>query len=375
MTTQPIKYNIVTDDGEPSSVTVFLAGGGQLVATAEHRNFNAIVDRLTTGSESERSIRHLFDVTEAVKTKMAVVSERVTIANGIVYFDHDALAGPLCDAILRFYDADQAGDSPSWKPLVAFLEKVMQNPNEHSRTQLFRWLAKHHYAICEDGDFIAYKGVSPDGKSVHPGGAFVNGVWAAGRVPNVPGTVIEMARSNVTFDPRQGCSTGLHVGNYDYAKGFASLLLRCKVNPRDVVSVPTDSGDAKVRTCRYYVLDIVTQEDRSLLYAGAYKTLKVKPEPEPEAEPQAEPKPASKPKAAAKPKKGSKSEPKPEPEWPAHYEDFKKADFARLEFSEMQWLAREWEVKVPAPRSREQYVDALNKQAQARRRAFKKANG
>ena len=60
--------------------------------------------------------------------------------------------------------------------------------------------------------------------------------------------IIEIARSYVNHDPSQGCSTGLHVGTYAYAKGYArSALLEVHVNPRDVVSVPTDCDAQKVR--------------------------------------------------------------------------------------------------------------------------------
>ena len=65
-----------------------------------------------------------------------------------------------------------------------------------------------------------------------------------------------MARSEVQHDPSVGCHKGLHVGTWDYASSFGrGVVLEVEVDPRDVVSVPTDCGDAKLRCCRYRVRD------------------------------------------------------------------------------------------------------------------------
>jgi hypothetical protein len=63
-----------------------------------------------------------------------------------------------------------------------------------------------------------------------------------------------MPRSLVDPDRDTACSVGLHVGNFSYASGFAQKLLTVAVNPRDVVAVPSDSGDQKIRTHRFTVL-------------------------------------------------------------------------------------------------------------------------
>ena len=63
-----------------------------------------------------------------------------------------------------------------------------------------------------------------------------------------------MPRSEVEWDPSVGCHQGLHVGSWDYAAGFArGAVLTVYVNPRDVVSVPTDCDAAKMRCCRYTI--------------------------------------------------------------------------------------------------------------------------
>jgi hypothetical protein len=63
-----------------------------------------------------------------------------------------------------------------------------------------------------------------------------------------------MARDLVDDNPNNTCSAGLHVACFDYAKGFGSRLVEVKVNPRDVVCVPTDYNGTKMRTCRFEVV-------------------------------------------------------------------------------------------------------------------------
>jgi hypothetical protein len=60
------------------------------------------------------------------------------------------------------------------------------------------------------------------------------------------------------------CSAGLHVGTYDYALRFTRFVIEVLVDPRDVVSVPTDCNDQKMRTCKYLVMDHVTEERKVL---------------------------------------------------------------------------------------------------------------
>jgi hypothetical protein len=69
-----------------------------------------------------------------------------------------------------------------------------------------------------------------------------------------------MPRDRVTFDPNNGCSFGLHVGTFSYANSYGSTVLEVHVNPRDVVSVPTDCQDQKMRTCRYEVVQVVSEK-------------------------------------------------------------------------------------------------------------------
>lgn len=254
-----ILYTLV-GSGDESNITVFVTGEATpLVAHSDHPNFDAIVAEVTQGApHDEERIIELFDPAKAVAQRFERLSERVTVANGRVYFDGDEVDNALTTQIIRCMNEGVE----DFMPLVNFFEKVSQNPNAHSREQLYEWLRRREFTITDDGDIVGYKGVRKDDThgfvSISHGPAIVDGESVNGAVPNPIGAVVEMPRGQVHHDPSQGCSTGLHVGTYEYANSFArGGLLEVAVNPRDVVSVPTDCGWAKVRTCRYKVLNTI----------------------------------------------------------------------------------------------------------------------
>lgn len=412
-----IKYNIVTKEGDPTSAVVLDESGETYTAGAEHPNFATIVSTLTSPDYvSDEEIIALFDKGVVLNTHFKALSDRVSISNGVVYFDLEPQSGALAATILKFY---QNGHT-MFEALVNFMEKLANNPNQHSREQAYRWIERNDFVIHADGDLIAYKGVNrqegKDGKymSSNAGNAVVNGVPFSGRIPTSPGTIVEMPRSEVAHDPNVACHTGLHVGNWSYARSFASVVLQVKVNPRDIVSVPTDSSDAKMRVCRYRVLDEVTKPDPGMLSVRNVErtlvdeltvrkqtTVPVPTKPVPKksraskavkattaavkkattkvapkslkGEAKAKP-PAKKNSAVSKktakpvPVKKSAAKTAAKPTTPKYYEDFKKDDFAKVPYRTLRWLAGDWELKVGSSPKTDELVEALAKAAVARRR-------
>lgn len=250
--------HVRTEDGR-ESLTVFTPSGPPIVATGDHPQFA----ELLAGARADLPVddlRNLSDLSNAVAQHFDTLSERVAVANGRVYFDGDEVDSTITAQIIRCLDDPSVGD---WKPLVLFMENVAANPNEHSREQLFDWLRDREFTITTNGCFIAYKGVTSIGDgddeiyvSCSSGSGIVNGERHDGQLPNFVGATVEMPRSDVQHDPTRGCHTGLHVGTHEYAEGYnRAALLTVLVNPRDVVSVPTDCNAEKMRVCRYVVSD------------------------------------------------------------------------------------------------------------------------
>jgi hypothetical protein len=253
-----LAYNITGNEDGTKTITVYPKGETPLVAHSTHPYFDRIVEGALA---DDVSVADLFDLSLRVGTKLTQLTERIASAHGLLYFDGEPMDDELSGTVLRFI-AEGVDD---WKPLALFFENVMQNPNEHSREHLYRWLKSEAFTLTDDGMIVGYKSVHSkcDGtyQSDVSGRAVVDGEVVDGKIPNNPGTVVSMPRNEVTFDPTVGCSVGLHVGTYAYALGYhGNVVMEVKVNPRDVVSVPTESSDQKMRVCRYEVVGVVEEK-------------------------------------------------------------------------------------------------------------------
>lgn len=129
--------------------------------------------------------------------------------------------------------------------LLNFWKRLKKNPSYRSVNQLWEFLKHGGIPFTKEGRLLTYKAVRSDYKDVHSG-TFVN----------KPGAILEMDRNKVSDDPNTACHEGFHVGALAYAKSFHSggRMVVCEVDPSDVVCVPYDSGQQKMRVCRYKVL-------------------------------------------------------------------------------------------------------------------------
>jgi hypothetical protein len=281
-TEQTVFYELGRDqDTGVENIVVFVTGKGQFAARGDHPNFEAIV---TAARAEDEAVIDLFDVAISAGTKFEALSERITAAHGNLYIDGVPMHNALAEQIISFIR-----EGEEFKPLVEFYEKMETNPNSESVEHLYKFIQVNAdndtgaFTITEDGNFIAYKGVSGDDDTGYVSGssgkATVDGVVIEGQIPNAVGSVVTMPRSEVVFDPSNHCSVGLHVGTFPYAKSYAhGAMLKVLINPRDVVSVPNDSAE-KMRVCRYKVLEIIdAPETKVVVPAASEETELVAPE-------------------------------------------------------------------------------------------------
>lgn len=130
------------------------------------------------------------------------------------------------------------------EPMVNFMENLMLNPSRRSVQELYGFLEKSNLPITPDGHFLAYKKVRDDYRDCY-----------TGTMDNSVGKVVEMERNTVDDDKDRTCSAGLHFCSQSYLAHFCGArTVIVKINPRDVVSIPSDYNDAKGRACRYEVI-------------------------------------------------------------------------------------------------------------------------
>lgn len=258
-TSKPTFRHAIMGDEDEKCITVFFPGEMPLIATNKsHANYEEIEKKAKAG---DPSVKDLFDPGIVLDKKFKKVSERVSVRDGKIYFDGDPQDDALTEHLVRCLNEGVK----NYMPVVLFLEKLQTNQNEHSRKQLWGWLKKAGMSITTKGDIIGYKGVKsgPNNTRVsrEKGTAIVNGEEVINQqIPYPEGATIEMPRSAVQHNPAVGCSTGLHVGTHNYARNFSRDVLEVRVNPRDVVSVPTECDEQKMRVSR---LTVVKPVDRA----------------------------------------------------------------------------------------------------------------
>ena len=254
--------SLITDQ---SIVMVF--DEGTKVCSSGHPCFNKVKNLILKGKPMDALAE--FDITLKLKKHS---SGAFFVDNGVVYMDNAnpvPLPTALSSRVIQFADAGL-----NFRPLVSFWNNIQKNPKPEAVKDLYAFLEHNGISITEDGCFCAYKGVENDYHSNF------FGVWkqdadgnyyidASDRYDNTPGNRVEMPREKVDDNRDVTCSSGLHVAAFNYANGFCARLILVKVNPADVVSVPTDYNGQKMRTCGYDVLKDVTEELKTPLYTDA----------------------------------------------------------------------------------------------------------
>lgn len=269
----PDEYN---EDGSQKAVLTIILADGSVInvpTTAHHYKdvLKSITEAEVNGVElDEQKIREFASITFSAGKQLLSLSSRVQFdGEDTILYDGDPVDGSIGEHLLALAKAGKPVDS-----LVNFLDKLSQNPSENSRKQFYDFVQRHKLTLTPDGDVILYKGVKigEDGTplSIRSGPGIVDGVtFTNSHLPNYPGAIVTIPRSYVNADQFVGCAAGLHVGAYDYAVGWAQgMVLTCKINPRDVVSVPECSSYQKVRVCRYEVLDSTEVKWEGPLYGS-----------------------------------------------------------------------------------------------------------
>jgi hypothetical protein len=224
----------VNFDGETHIVARGDALANKLIAALRSGNHENIPNLVSTGKRIENFSEGNF-----------VVKDGDILVNGIKAPD------ALGKKIVKF-----ANDGLPYQPLVRFAENLQRNPSQRSVDELFLFLEANDHPIAEDGRVIFYKRVRGDFKDIY-----------TGKFDNSPGSILAMPREEVDPDANKHCSTGFHASAWLYCHShYASnnpstdIIVEVIVDPADVVSVPSDYGNAKIRVSRYEVLGVIDKQ-------------------------------------------------------------------------------------------------------------------
>jgi hypothetical protein len=226
------------------NVTVYLDGQQHIVAV-DTPQFDLVTKAIEAGD--------LQAARDAVNIRQAVVKMsqgKIELDGTTLKYDGRPLHGALVSRILTVIKG--AGDAA---PLLTFLENLMQNPSKRAVDELYGFMEVCDLPITVDGHFLAYKKVRNDYTSVHDG-----------KTDNSIGAKPSMPRNAVNDNKDETCSTGLHFCSESYLSHFGGeRIVVLKINPADVVSIPTDYNNAKGRACTYEIVGELKTNDRTLV--------------------------------------------------------------------------------------------------------------
>lgn len=214
---------------------------------SSHPHFDDIVNALLSsdchydtsgGSYFDVPIDDIIDIPAAIQ-KVAPDGLHIDPDTYSATYNGTPINGTLLDFLLRLF---QSGANLA--PWGRFVASVMRNPSYRSREQLFDFMQANSISINTEGELLLYKKVRHDYLDVY-----------SGTLRNQVGDIVMMDRPNVDDDPNRTCSSGLHVAAHSYIPSYGGdRVMICAVRPEDVVSIPTDYNNAKMRCCRYRVV-------------------------------------------------------------------------------------------------------------------------
>jgi len=183
-------------------------------------------------------------------------ADGIDIQDGALIVNGEVIHNTLTKRIVSFM-----GQGLPFDPMMKFLSNLMGNPSKRAVDELYDFLEAGELPITEDGCFLAFKNVRSDYKDIHSG-TFDNSV----------GKVCEMSRNRVCDNKDQTCSSGLHFCSIAYLPSFSDSnggkTMILKINPADVVSIPSDYNNTKGRCCRYEVVAEYKEDWRSKVDRG-----------------------------------------------------------------------------------------------------------
>ena len=223
---------ILTDN----SLTI-VVDGKALTMESSNPSFNEAKKLLS--EEKYNELPDLFDTPKAVER---FAEGNIKVSDGEVSYKGEVIHNHVVGRILDFMR-----QGLPYKPLTRFVEKLMDNPSRRAVNELYAFLEHKNMPLTPDGNFLAYQGVRRD---------FTD--WHSGQFTNKVGDVNEMPRRNVCDNANIGCSDGFHAGSLDYARqyGNGGHLMVVEIDPADVVSVPLDCDQQKLRTSKYKVVSL-----------------------------------------------------------------------------------------------------------------------
>ena len=190
---------------------------------------------------------------------------------GHLYFEDEQIA---TDPTNRILECVKQGFPHQF--MMNYLTNLYDNVSDRAVQESYKWSSHKGLPITEDGMMVGYKGVRTyrgagvNGKNGEIKDGDLVDIYTGKSFRNNVGDKCGMKRRQVCDDHTQGCSSGLHVGTYDYAcdwAGGGGTVVLVKFNPKDIVSVPSDCDCQKLRVSEYEVISVAREQLEEPVYS------------------------------------------------------------------------------------------------------------
>ena len=260
-------------------VTVVIGTTPHVVAKT-HPAYQRVIDAIKAGEW-----KTVEDIIDPKRVILSLGEGNISIEGQRLFWKNVELHNSLARRIIQMFS-----DGFDVSPMVNFMDNLMQNPSKTSVDELYGFLEANSLPLTSDGCFLAYRKVSENYFDIYSGTVlnkpaqyiteadmeFVGsgkGKRQEVTVEVVDGvTTVSMDRNQVDDNRDRTCSVGLHFCSRSYLDCFGdsnSRIVIVKINPRDVVSIPSDYDNSKGRTCRYEIVDEIDKDKADEAFAKA----------------------------------------------------------------------------------------------------------
>lgn len=229
---------------------------GSAVIDRSAENFDDVFEIILNGGMSQESLEKAFFLCQpkAMVETLTKGKFKVDLVKGNIVYTPDngvpfQVSGLLSQRIIDTIGKDGVDGADT---LINFLDKLMLNPSNRSVNELYGFVQHNDIVITPSGTFYAWKVVRDTYMDKH-----------SNTMDNSVGKEVRVARNQVNEDSAVTCSYGLHVCAKSYIRSFGGgtdRVVRVEVDPADVVAVPKDYNDSKMRCAGYKVIADVTDK-------------------------------------------------------------------------------------------------------------------
>lgn len=232
-----------------SQITVIFSNGESAVWSANHPDFHEIEKLCELNAWAEVQVLH--NVAKAVlKNEVTIEDNLLNVAGAVVNLSTTS------NPIFQFIELlrKKGVVDTEIERIKPFLQNMFENPFINAVTEIYDYCKAMDFEITDDGCFLAYKNVRAD----------LGSIYDNGRTKHVIGEYTEEKMYDTNRENH--CSAGLHFCSKGYLQHYpGQVTIIVKVNPKDVVSIPTDYQFMKGRCRKYMTVGIL--KDRSAMLA------------------------------------------------------------------------------------------------------------